>query len=65
MHGWIIDEFKNNFSTFEENIMMNKIREWSCKFCNLEFGLPNIDVVTNERHCPNCYSIKIVKMHDL
>ena len=44
---------------------MNKTREWSCKYCNLEFGLPNIDLVTNEKHCPNCYSIKIVKMHDL
>ncbi len=40
---------------------MIKSMEWNCKYCNLEFKLPNIDTNTNERHCPNCYSIKIVK----
>ena len=40
---------------------MNKSIEWNCKYCNNEFELPNIDTVTNERHCPNCYSMKIVK----
>ena len=41
---------------------MKKLIEWTCKFCNLEFESPNSDTVTNERHCPNCYSIKIVKV---
>ncbi len=43
---------------------MIKSIEWNCKYCNLEFDLPNIDTITNERHCPNCYSIKIEKMND-
>ena len=43
---------------------MSKSIEWNCRYCNLEFNLPNIDTITNERHCPNCYSIKIEKMND-
>jgi len=40
---------------------MIKLMEWNCKNCNKYFDLPNIDIATNERHCPNCYSIKIKK----
>jgi len=43
---------------------MSESIEWNCKYCNLEFELPTIDTITNERHCPNCYSIKIKKMND-
>ena len=43
---------------------MNKSIEWNYRYCNLEFDLPNIDAITNERHCLNCYSIKIEKMND-
>jgi predicted Zn-ribbon and HTH transcriptional regulator len=40
---------------------MIESNEWNCKNCNLEFDSPNIDIATKERHCPNCYSIKIKK----
>jgi hypothetical protein len=58
MLGWIIDEFKK-IVLLERNMKIIRSMEWNCKYCNLEFVLPNIDIVTNERHCPNCYSIKI------